>query len=83
MTQNVEPITVLDKPLKVDIMEWVFQHPDCDTIYEKSGDGQKIYVFAYSNSKEGNQVLLKYRDEKMKEKRLMAGMEYDAVSLFN
>ena len=83
MSDKTENITVLEKPVKVDIMEWAFEHPDCDTIYEKTGEGQIINVFAYSNSKEGNLDLLKYRDVKMKGKRLMAGMEQDAVSLFN
>lgn len=77
---NQESITVLDKPMEVDVGEWIFSHPDCDSIVEFIIGKQSMFVFAYAKYESGNDELQKYRGLFMPEKRILKGVSRYAIA---
>lgn len=54
---------VLNKPQKVNIIDWSFQHPNCDAlILRDEGDNTEMYIIAYSLNESGNAELQSMSD---------------------
>ena len=79
MSKNSD-ITILSAPVEADILDWLFSHPDCDSIIESERGSSNIRVFAFSNSAEGNRELRKYRRENLSNKNLLVGMAKDGIA---
>ena len=73
-------IEILDYPIEVNMGEWTFGHPDCNSIIQQIGTGPKAMVYAYAKSKDGNSELKTYRDECMDGQEILVGLTKDAIS---
>ena len=49
-------IVKLDKPLEVDVIEWAYDHPNCDALVIRKTDykSQKMQVVMYALNEAGN-----------------------------
>lgn len=73
-------IVVPERPIESDWGEWLLAHPDCDAIYGGlEMPEQKITVFAYATSKKGNPELEKYREKFFSDKKILEGLNANAV----
>ena len=75
-------IVVLESPIEVDTGEWIENHIECDTVVENISQGIRMLVYAYADSPEGNISLKKFRDEKMKGKKILKGLSRYAFTSF-
>ena len=74
-------IIVFDEPFLTNDLEWLSDHPDCDSIIEHIG--AMLRVYAYAANKSANRALVRFRDEYYKGKIILAGMSRDGInSLF-
>lgn len=72
-------INVLDQPIKTDFGQWIIDHPDCDTIFDKAETSSVIIIYAYATSKKGNSDLHLYRDTHFTGKKILKGVSLDGI----
>ncbi len=77
--EKYDKISVLEKPIEVDIGEWAEQHLDCDTIVGWKQTASIVVVYAYSKSKDGNNMLSEYRDRYLTDKSILRGLPHEAT----
>lgn len=73
-------ITILEDPIEANWGDWLVAHPDCDTICEDVKTGERIRVFAFSKSLEGNRTLKQYRNQSLLGKKILKGLSSDAIA---
>lgn len=73
-------IIVLDEPREVNVAEWAFSHPGCDSVVEFMDGSQMMIVFAYSNDAKANNDLKKYKKEHFPGKYILMGVTKDAAT---
>ena len=78
--EKQEEITILEHPIVAEYIQWVIDHPECDTIIEHIGNGPTMRVFAFAQTKTANKALRRYRKEHFPDKRILMGMTKDGIS---
>lgn len=77
---EVNGIVFFKQPYKVNCMDWVADHLDCDTVVEHTSINNKlIMVLCYAVAKKYNAALEKVRDEKFGKDYIMRGMNSKEV----
>ena len=76
----MEGIVILDSPVEVNAVEWLIQHPECDTIVNPFGNEPDVFVCAYAKSWEYNGDLEKLWKSKYKGKELLGGITREAAA---
>ena len=72
-------IEILDFPIEANYGQWAMDHPECDTIYEQIGTSSVILVYAFAKSKSGNKPLELYRNNHLKDKKILMGVSMDGI----
>lgn len=81
-TIDMTNISVQKTPIEVDLGEWIMSHPDCDTILEHAAGSSNALVFAYAVNEDGNESLLKYRNENCPDMELLKGVSSYGIRKF-
>ena len=74
MDTTIKNISIPEQPLEEDFADWILNHPDCDTIFEKINGSSNILVYAYALNDDGNDDLLTVRKQRFPEKELLQGV---------
>ncbi len=78
--EKQEEITILEHPIVAKYIQWVIDHPECDSIIEDTDTGDTMRVFAFAKSKSGNKALHRYRNEHFPNMSILIGMTKDGVN---
>ena len=77
--EKKDEIEILDFPIEANYGQWAIDHPECDTIYEQIGTSSVILVYAFAKSKRGNKLLEIYRNDHLKDKKILMGVSMDGI----
>lgn len=76
---DLSNVIVPDWPLEVDFGDWIIDHPDCDTVYERISGSSNILVYAYASDKSGNDILRDLRDRNYSGKKILQGVSENGI----